>query len=72
MITIQQLKKRNGLFAMNTAQFSAEVNTGYTALEIAKKICSETQAKPGVSEWYTPRNRDESSSDLVYCISDRD
>jgi len=72
MITIQQLKNRNGLFAMNTAQFSAEVNAGYTSLEIAKKICSEISVKSGVSEWYTPRNRNYSSSDLIYCISDRD
>ena len=72
MITIQQLKNRNGLFAMNTAQFSAEVNAGYTALEVAKKICSEIPAKTGVSESHTPRNRDDSSSDLIYCISDRD
>jgi hypothetical protein len=72
MITIQQLKKRNGLFAMNTAQFSAEVNSGYTSLEIAKKICLEIPGKTGVSEWYTPRNRDDSSSDLIHCISDRD
>jgi len=72
MITIQQLKKRNGLFAMNTAQFSAEVNTGYTALEISKKILLDTPGQSGVTAWYAPRNRDESSSDLVLCISDRD
>ncbi len=70
MITIQQLKNKHGKSMIASTIHNAEVNQGWGALAVAKKMVSEIESS-GIVARYN-RERDYSSSCFVECISDRD
>ena len=72
MIKIKQLKDKHGLAVMHIAQHGAEVNTGWTAVEVSKILVANHYRAVEAVNNYMSRIQDRSSSDLVACISDRD
>ena len=72
MIKIQQLKDNHGLAVIRNAQHMAEVNAGWTAIEVSKILVAQHHRAVEAVNNYMSRIQDRSSSDLVACISDRD
>jgi hypothetical protein len=72
MNKIQALRDKHGLAVMHVAQHGAEVNTGWTAVEVSKILVANHYRAVEAVNSYMSRIQDRSSSDLVACISDRD